>query len=146
MLPLEPATIRSREPPEIVKIRRKPIRGLGTKGASLSQTDQLVARIVRLRPVIEKTLFSHLLKAGNGVELRSPDADLDQAIAALATGMANKLSVNGDEKLAQKASNEDSLKGLGSSVDDSPKDRPEKSKSEEIPGFDAICQLLASGG
>ena len=146
MLPLEPATIRSREPPEIVKIRRKPIRGLGTKAASLSQTDQLVARIIRLRPAIEKTLFSLLLIAENGVQLCLPDADLDQAIAELAPGMAEKLFAQGDEKLSQRLSIEDDSTGLGSSPDNSTEGRPRKRKAQEIPGFDAVCRLLARDG
>jgi len=45
------------------------------------------------------------------------DSDLDQAIADLSPGIAEKLSLKGGEKLSKKLSIEDDSKGLGTSLD-----------------------------
>ena len=74
------------------------------------------------------------------------DSDLDQAIADLSPGIAEKLTHKGGEKLAQKLAHGGDSKGLGSSLVDSTEGRPRKRKSQEIPGFDAVCRLLARDG
>ncbi len=66
------------------------------------------------------------------------DSDLDQAIADLSPGIA--------QKLAQKLAHGVGSKGLGSSVDGSTANHPKTKKAREIPGFVSICRLLAEGG
>jgi len=65
-------------------------------------------------------------------------SDLDQAIADLSPGIAQKLS--------KKLSIEGGSKGLGSSFDGSTANHPKTKKAREIPGFDAVCQLLTRDG
>jgi integrase len=66
------------------------------------------------------------------------DSDLDQAIADLSPGIA--------QKLAQKLAHGVGSKGLGSSVDGSTANHPKTKKAREIPGFVSLCQLLAGDG
>jgi len=62
------------------------------------------------------------------------DSDLDQAIADLSPGIAQKLAHEGGSK------------GLGSSFDGSTANHPKTKKAREIPGFVSACRLLAEGG
>ncbi len=66
------------------------------------------------------------------------DADLDQAISDLSPGIA--------KKLAQKVAHEDGSKGLNLSRNVSKSKGAETRKAQEIPGFDAVCRLLAKDG
>ncbi len=66
------------------------------------------------------------------------DSDLDQAIADLSPGIS--------QKLAQKVAHGVGSKGLGMSLDDLGTVQPIKRKAQEIPGFDAVCRLLARDG
>jgi integrase len=74
------------------------------------------------------------------------DSDLDQAIADLSPGIAEKLTPKSGEKLAQKLAHGVGSKGLESSPGDSTEDRPRMRKAQEIPGFDAVCRLLSKDG
>jgi len=74
------------------------------------------------------------------------DSDLDQAIADLSPGIAEKLSLKDGEKLAQKLAHGFGSKGLKSSLDDSTANHPKMKKAREIPGFVSICRLLAEDG
>ena len=74
------------------------------------------------------------------------DSDLDQAIAELSPGIASKPSPKGGEKLAQKLAHEGGSKGLGSSFDGLTADLAKMRKARELPGFDAVCRLLARDG
>jgi len=90
------------------------------------------------------------LEAEDGAELVFPDVRADTNLRTTLEKIIARAGVKQWpklwQKLAQKVAHGVGSKGLGMSLDGLGTVQPIKRKAQEIPGFDAVCRLLARDG